>query len=131
MEETFVVGAFLSFDETGGNYGLRTQGVSFLPQLLETQTHFHASLLKKDTQILFGKESTPNFDEATKKYLKQLLADLGAKDPVRRCAAMVAFEMHAGQMIQALWDSVVKLHPSIKKESLTQVYGLKGDNKII
>ena len=31
VEKTFVVGSFLSFDETGGNYLLRTEGISALP----------------------------------------------------------------------------------------------------
>ena len=118
MEESFVVGAFLSFDETGGNYLLRTKGIQALPEILDTDIHFHASLLKKDIQSIFGKELQPDYSAATQEYLHALLEDLGSKDPVRRSAAMVAFEMHAGQMIEALWTSLSKLYPEKDKDSL-------------
>lgn len=117
-EETFVVGAFLSFDETGGNFLLRQKGISALPELLDTDKNFHASLLRKDNLALFGKDLEPDFSNPTGDYLKQLMTDLGAKDSVRRCAAMVAFEMHAGQMIEALWSSISTIFPTIEKDSL-------------
>ena len=118
MEESFVVGAFLSFDETGGNYLLRTEGIQALPRILDTDIHFHASLLRKDIQSIFGEELSPDYSGTTSLYLKALLKDLGAKDSVSRSAAMVAFEMHAGQMIEALWNALTELYPEIDKESL-------------
>src|SRR5690606_5996053 len=118
MEQTFVVGAFLSFDETGGLYGLRTQGISYLPRILETR-NFHASLLKADAERILGDKILPEYDVATRVYLKGLMSDLGAFDAVHRCAAMVAFEMHAAQMIDALWGSLASVYPEIDKESLT------------
>lgn len=117
-EETFVVGAFLSFDETGGNWLLRTEGISALPKVLNTKENFHASLLEKDLITLFGKKQNADFSGPTGLYLKTLLKDLGNKNHVSRCAAMVAFELHAGNMIEALWSSVSQLHPEIPKESL-------------
>lgn len=117
VEKTFVVGAFLSFDETGGLYGLRTQGISYLPRILETR-NFHVSLLKADVERIFGDQVLPEYDAATKIYLKDLMSDLGAFDAVHRCAAMVAFEMHAAQMIDALWGALARVYPGIDKESL-------------
>ncbi len=118
MEESFVVGAFLSFDETGGNYLLRTKGIQALPQLLDTNLNFHAALLKKDIQSVFAKNILPNYKNPTDLYLIRLTQGLGSRDPVLRCATMVAFEMHAGQMIEALWNSLSGLYPEKDKESL-------------
>jgi hypothetical protein len=53
----------------------------------------------------------------TAKYLVRLLDDLADLDPVKRCAAMVAFERHAGTMIEALWESLAKLFP-VSKDAL-------------
>lgn len=117
-EHTFVVGAFLSFDETGGNYLLRKEGIEALPRLLETHRLFHASLLREDIVALLGEELKPDFSGPTGKYLLNLMKSLGAKDPVERAAAMVAFEMHAGEMIASLWDSLSRLFPEVRKESL-------------
>lgn len=118
MEESFVVGAFLSFDETGGNYLLRTQGIEVLPQILDTGIHFHASLLRKDICAIVGHELAPDYRGPTKEYLENLLNQLGSSDPVNRCAMMVAFEMHAGEMIEALWKALQELHPEKDKDSL-------------
>ena len=118
VETSFVVGAFLSFDETGGNYLLRIKGFQALPEILETKVHFHASLLKKDIKSLVGRELSPDYSTPTREYLLSLLKELGSPDPTIRCAAMVAFEMHAGQMIEALWNKLQKIHPEKDKESL-------------
>lgn len=118
VEKTFVVGAFLSFDETGGNYLLRTKGISALPEILQTNRLYHSSLLKQDIQTLLGQESPANYKYPTANYLQKLLENLGSRDHVQRCASMVAFELHAGEMIEALWGSLATLHPEIKKDSL-------------
>lgn len=118
MDGSFVVGAFLSFDETGGNFHLRTNGIKALPEILNTKDLFHAALLKKDIKSLIGVELKPNYSGATRDYLLNLMIDLGSADPVKRCATMVAFEMHAGEMIEALWDSLERLYPEVDKDSL-------------
>jgi hypothetical protein len=117
-EETFVVGAFLSFDETGGNYLLRTKGIAALPRLLDTGQQFHAALLKQDMRTIFGREIKPDYRGITALYLTQLMNDLGAGDPIQRCAAMVAFELHAGQMIEALWKALQTTFPTIDRDAL-------------
>lgn len=119
IEETFVVGAFLSFDETGGNWLLRTEGIAALPKLLRTDKNFHASLLREDIKRLFGRELAPDYRDPTATYLTTLLKDLGSLDTLKRTAAMVAFEMHAGQMIESLWNALLRAYPTIDKETLS------------
>ncbi|MFI0435082.1 MAG: hypothetical protein ACH350_05075 [Parachlamydiaceae bacterium] len=118
IDESFVVGTFLSFDETGGNYLLRTEGIQALPKLLNTEDLFHASLLSKDMQAIFGENIQPNYEYPTNDYLLTLLNGLGSQDRIERCATMVAFEMHAGQMIEALWNALHSLYPHHAKDSL-------------
>lgn len=118
VEETFVVGAFLSFDETGGNFLIRENGIKILPEILNSDKHFHSSLLKKDIQRLMQSEIPPDYTGPTRTYLLNLLEDLGSSDPIKRCATMVAFELHAGQMIESLWSAIHKLYPEIDKDSL-------------
>jgi len=57
----------------------------------------------------------------TKEYLKRLEYGLSTFDPVTRVANMVAFEKHAGIMIDSLWNSITSLF-STNKESLSYFY---------
>ena len=106
MEQTFVVGSFLSWDETGGNYLIREKGISALPKILNTKRHFHASYLKADLKYIWGEDIKPDYCPDTRECLVTLSRKLGSSNHLERCAMMVAFEMHAGQMIEALWKSL-------------------------
>ena len=110
IELTTVVGNFLAADETGVNYVLKRYGIEGLPKILDTDEYFHSNLLRADLRIVFGAELAPCFDEPTATYLRRLYEDLADRDPVRRCAAMVAFEAHAEAMIEALWDGLAELY---------------------
>jgi hypothetical protein len=116
-EITAAVANFLTADETGVKYVLDKHGVEGLPKMLDTDQFFHSNLLKKDLLALFGEAVQPDFSGVTAKYLIRLLADLENLDPVKRCAAMVAFERHAGTMIENLWESLSKLFP-VSKDTL-------------
>jgi hypothetical protein len=118
IEKTFVIGAFLCWDETGSQYLLQQNGIKALPNILDTRTHFHANLLKKDLEQIFGDKIPPNYCKDTQEYLKELLKKLGAQSKLERSAMMVAFEMHAERMIQELWKSLSEAH-ELKKETLT------------
>jgi hypothetical protein len=116
-EITTVVGNFLSWDETGGHYILQTKGIAGLPEILNTGHNFHSNLLKQDMRVIFGKDIKPSYSPVTKEYLYRLYEGISSLDPIVRCASMVAFETHAGQMITALWESF-SAFSSIKKDSL-------------
>ncbi len=105
MEKTFVVGSFLTWDETGGQYLLKTEGISALPKILDTR-NFHSRILKKDLATIFKEKIEPNYCTHTHCYLTALGRKLGVYNHTERCAMMVAFELHAGQMIEALWHSL-------------------------
>jgi hypothetical protein len=108
IEKTFVVGSFLSWDETGGNYLIRKEGIAALPKILDTKKHFHAAYLKTDLKYIWGSDIKPDYCPDTREYLVTLGHKLGSSNHLERCATMVAFEMHAGQMIEALWKSLCK-----------------------
>ena len=116
-EVTAVVANFLTADETGVTHVLGELGVEGLPTMLQTDEFFHSNLLKKDILRLFGEAISPDFGGATAEYLIRLLGSLEDLDPTRRCAAMVAFERHAGIMIENLWESLSKLFP-VSKDTL-------------
>lgn len=118
VEKTFVVGSFLSWDETGGNYLLRKEGMKGLPQILNTRQQFHSNLLRTDLIKIFGNPLEPDYCSVTRPYLLELMKRLGSENPIERCAMMVAFEMHAGRMIEGLWNSLVNIF-NVKKEELT------------
>ncbi|WP_277185697.1 hypothetical protein, partial [Caballeronia sp. BR00000012568055] len=105
VEITSVVGNFLCWDETGGAYIIERYGKSGLQSILDTGTWFHSNLLKKDIETLTGTVAIPDFSAPTGPYLTELFAGLGAQSAVVRCAHMVAFELHANAMIDALWES--------------------------
>lgn len=117
MQKTAAVANFLTWDESGGNHLLLNQGMPSLYAILNTNKYFHANLLKEDLQVLFSEEVKPDYSLVTQKYLRHLFDDLSSLDSFTRCAAMVAFEMHAGRMISALWDSVSRRF-EVDKDSL-------------
>ncbi len=118
MEQTCVVGSFLCWDETGGTYVLEGQGKSGLANILHTDRYFHANLLKSDLQVMFGEPVKPEYGAATRDYLFALYRALSSLDPVARCAAMVAFELHAERMISSLWGSISRLF-AVERSALT------------
>lgn len=106
IEMTSVVGNFLSWDETGGHHIIVENGVKGLPLILNTQMNFHANYLKKDIFLLLGKNLSPSYSSITQKYLKNLLSGFASITHLERLAYMVAFEQHAGIMIESLWKSL-------------------------
>jgi hypothetical protein len=118
MAKMFSVGAFLSFDETGGNYLLRTKGMKSLHEILEVEENFHSKLLEKDMRRLFKEVVLPDYSSPTKQYLFSLQKSLSSTDLVVRSASMVAFELHAGAMIDALWKTLSNLY-EIDRSKLT------------
>lgn len=125
---TAAVGTFLASDEFGVKYVLARYGNEGLPKILDTGEHFHSSLLQEDTVRLFGKPVPPAYTDTTGMYLLRLLDDLSDLDPVRRCAAMVAFERHAGHMIESLWESLARLFPVSKDELVYFKVHVGGDD---
>ncbi|MGX0959648.1 hypothetical protein AB7M63_000097 [Bradyrhizobium japonicum] len=107
IELTSVVANFICWDETGGHGGILRGGKAALPDILLTE-NFHSNLLRKDAARLLGRAIRPNYSDRTKQYLHSLYAGLSSKDPLVRCAYMVAFELHAADMIQSLWTTLVK-----------------------
>ena len=106
IEKTSVVGNFLSWDETGGNQLMLTKGIVALPEILKTRHQFHANLLKKDLKLLFQENVQPDYSAVTVTYLKELHKRLSSLDRLIRCSTMIGFEMHAYEMITALWQSI-------------------------
>lgn len=127
IEITTAVGAFLVADETGINAVL-AKGIQSLPEILDTNGNFHANLLRSDLRRLFRTEVSPNYDAETRIYLKRLFEGLASSDTVERCAEMVAFESHAGRMIEALWGSLAHLFPDVEKDELEYFRVHVGEN---
>ncbi|MDA9420886.1 hypothetical protein XH97_01630 [Bradyrhizobium sp. CCBAU 53380] len=107
IELTSVVANFICWDETGGHGRVLQGGNAALPDILLTE-NFHSNLLKKDASQLLGRAILPNYSSTTKQYLHSLYAGLSSKDSLVRCAYMVAFELHAADMIQSLWTTLAK-----------------------
>ena len=107
IELTSVVANFICWDETGGHGRILQGGKAALPDILLTK-NFHSNLLKKDASQLLGRAILPNYTSRTKQYLHSLYAGLSSKDSLVRCAYMVAFELHAADMIQSLWTTLAK-----------------------
>ncbi|MGY4319628.1 GFA family protein [Bradyrhizobium sp. JR3.5] len=107
IELTSVVANFICWDETGGYSRVIQGGKAALPDILVTES-FHSNLLRKDASRLLGRAIQPSYGATTKRYLHSLYVGLSAKDPLVRCASMVAFELHAAEMIQSLWSTLVK-----------------------
>ena len=117
VEATAVVGAFLAWDEFGGHAIVSKRGNEGLPLIINSGG-FHANMLRRDIQRILGKSVAPEFSVVTKKYLQKLEYGLSDIDPVTRVAHMVAFEQHAGIMIDSLWETIVSIY-DIDKEHLT------------
>lgn len=110
LETTAAVAAFLAWDEFGGHAKILAKGMPGLIDVLETKD-FHANLLRGDIYALTGAMIAPDFSITTRAYLAALEDGLASIDPVDRIAHMVAFERHAGAMIEALWNSLRKIFP--------------------
>jgi len=128
QELTSVVGNFLCWDESGGHNVLMRQGMTALPRILETQRRFHANLFRRDAARILGRPVKANYSSATQTYLRALYAGLSSPDHVRRCAFMVAFEHHAGSMIDALWQSVSAVTDVPKDELIYFRVHVGGDD---
>lgn len=128
FEITTVVGAFLTWDETGGAYVLQQGGKENLPKILNTGRQFHSNLLRADLEKIGGINVSPDYSPTTVRYLQELSKDLSSLDHVRRCAAMVAFELHAESMISALWDSISALTPVPKDDLIYFKVHVGGDD---
>lgn len=99
------VGNFLSWDESGGVDLLLEGGKEMLPEILDTD-RLHSELLRADARRMLGHAIEPHYGPATRRYLLALYRGLASMDVVVRCAHMVAFELHAGIMIDSLWGAV-------------------------
>ncbi|MGY3622214.1 GFA family protein [Bradyrhizobium sp. USDA 10063] len=107
VELTSVVANFICWDETGGHRQVLHGGNAALPNILDTE-NFHSKLFRKDASRLLGRVIQPNYSASTCRYLRALYRGLSSTDAVVRCAYMVAFELHAADMIQALWTTLAK-----------------------
>lgn len=117
VQITSVVGNFLSWDETGGFELMRRGGIEQLPDILDTR-RFHANLLRQDLQVLFGQDVAPSYSAETRAYLLSLYDGLSSANALIRCAHMVSFEKHAGEMISTLWAALVPEF-SVPREQLS------------
>lgn len=117
FELTAVVGNFLCWDETGGHAVVRHFGNQGLSKILDTRKTFHANMLRDDIRTLIGHDVRPEYYKSTQEYLRELPKGLESLNHIERCAHMVAFENHAGIMIDALWGSLAKLY-SVPKDNL-------------
>jgi hypothetical protein len=124
-ETTLVVGAFLTWDETGGNHHLLDHGMQGLPGVLATRQHFHSALLRDDIRAIVGHEVKAAFSPATRDYLHSLSQGLSSLDPVTRVAYMVSFEAHAERMITALWERISETFP-VRRDDLSYFRGHVG-----
>lgn len=116
IEITAAVGAFLTWDEVGGHAIVQKHGNKGLPMILDTDG-FHSNLLRSDIEKIYDQEVQPSFSAITKEYLKRLEYGLSAIDPVTRVSHMVAFEKHAGRMINALWKTISTIY-KVDKDKL-------------
>jgi len=114
----FAVGMFLCNDEMGSHWILINGGNARLPEILQTDTQSHASLLKKDIRTLFKNPVAPDYSPATTEYLKKLMESLGSDQIENLVATMVAFENHAHVMIESLWERLAHIYPGTDKDAL-------------
>jgi hypothetical protein len=127
VEATAVVGSFLVWDEFGGHQTLTERGESALSDILETR-RFHSNILQSDLAELLGAELSPGNSQATLGYLGALSRGLSSSNPLERVANMAAFEMHAGQMIGALWRSLAAIFGEAALEKEYFILHAGGEN---
>lgn len=102
------VANFLMFDETGGvDLGLNVNKER-LPELLNL-SRMHSELLRADAEKILGRPIAPHYSRVTQDYINALYRGLGSTDVVVRCAHFVAFELHAGAVLDALWASIARI----------------------
>lgn len=109
--------SFLTWDETGGNLSLRENGEQNLPKIL-SPVGYHSRILVQDLSKALGTAISPIQEPFTKAYFEAVVDDLSNPNPIARCASIIAFEMHAEQIIIALWDVLIKLYPHIAPKDL-------------
>lgn len=128
IEITTAISSFLALDETGSYVKLIEGGHEALPQILET-SNYHSNILKRDLKLLFGKEVKPVQTDKHKYYFVQLADGLSSLDDLQRCACLVALEVHSEIMILTLWNSIMRVFPSVEKNKLLYFYlHVGGDN---
>lgn len=128
IEITTAISSFLSFDETGNYNKVVAGGHEALPSILDT-SDFHSNMLRRDLKMLFGKEIAPVHNDYLKNYFVELSNGLANIDDIKRCAALVALEVHSEIMIQTLWDSIMKAFPEADRNRLVYFFlHVGGDN---
>ncbi len=118
LEISSIVGSFLVWDEFGGHQLALKYGNEGLRHIVATKNHFHSNLLRRDLRQLLGHEIVPKWGTSTKRYLGWLFDELSHAEANRNIAAMVAFEKHAHEMIDALWTSLHVLYNVPKDDRL-------------
>lgn len=117
------VGSFLIWDEFGCHNIIMKKGESSLVEILKTKDNFHSSILRKDISRFFnGGINNTRANISTKNYLDNLLLGLSDDENYKNVAHMVAFEMHAFQMIQSLWKVTCSIFRVGKPDSLKYFY---------
>jgi hypothetical protein len=116
IEMMNVVANFLMWDESGAVDLDLSHDKHRLPEILDL-SRSHSELLRTDAEKLLGHAIVPRFSPVTRRYLTALYRGLGSCDVVVRCAHMVAFELHAGAMIDALWRTIAAVS-NVSREQL-------------
>ena len=117
IEATSSVSIFLSWDESGSYNKTKLLGDKALPLILNSD-EFHANILKSDLRKIFKKEIVPYYSKNVAAYLKEIASALSNTNDLKRCAALLAFEIHAEIVSKVLWDKIVEIFPYIQKHEL-------------
>lgn len=128
-EMTTSVLSFLAWDETGGQEIIQKYGPKALQKILESK-NYHSRILAQDLSNLLGKTITASYDSFSIDYLDKVILDLSQTSDISRCASIIAFEMHAENIITALWDVLGNLFPSVDKSSLNYFELHVGENPV-
>jgi hypothetical protein len=116
-EITTSVLSFLAWDETGGQQTIKEHSEQALHRILESK-NYHSRILVEDLKTLIGKSLVAVYEDYSVTYFHDLLNNLSNTNDIERCAAIIAFEMHAEEVIKALWSSLDRLFPHVDKHSL-------------
>jgi hypothetical protein len=127
IEMMNAVANYLMWDETGGVELNLSEDKHRLPEILELK-QLHSERLRADAEKLLGHTISPRFSPATRHYLTALYRGMASTDVVVRCAHMVAFELHAGAMINALWGAVARASTVPRDELLYFASHVGGDD---